>query len=328
MRDVFLVGIVEQNEESQRLLRRIFLDRGYDVEMVNSLAAAMERIQAVKAASRRPFDLIVADHSPPAFDGFGFLKAAHVLLPQAKLVLYTDYRIDECIHLALDQDVGNVIAKTSPPDAEELIYTADSLLRQQIRGLEGHLAPGTEIRISQVRRPAIDKHQVIDDVRGFLEALNGATEYLRDVVGLVLDEMIENAAYNAPQEKDGSKRYERGMDIVLSDAEVVTVAFGCDRRYFGFSVSDALGTLSREDILRNLDRALNRGPAVIAEHGGGGFFLMRRFIDRFIVNIERGKRTDCIGLIDLAADRSQAEIANKSIHVFQVGGFESEVGVA
>jgi hypothetical protein len=79
------------------------------------------------------------------------------------------------------------------------------------------------------------------------------------------------------------------------------------------------GALTHDTIVSYLNRCLVKGPQQISDaSGGAGIGLYRVFqsLSKFIINIEPGRRTEVISLIDLRLSMKQFRQLPKSFHIF------------
>lgn len=319
MLNVFLLGIVEPNPKLQSHFREVFLREGFMIECASSGQQAIELFNRPADGAGRGFDLVITEHIlGDDYTGFDIIKIAREKYPQTKTVLITSNDINNLLEIALEEDIGSIIARNRPLEIDELLLATRSLLTDDIFGLDKHINRSHPFREFRIVR-SDQKEQVIDEVASEVSLMTTDEKNTKDVVGLVLDEMISNALYAAPRNNDGSYRFLKGTDIYLPAHEDIIVRWSGDDRYVGFSVTDPHGTLRKPDILKAITRQV-KGEELDQTDGGGGFYLMRSFIDRLVVNIEQGKCTETIGLIHRPIKRDDAELKNKSLLIFQKNG--------
>lgn len=81
-------------------------------------------------------------------------------------------------------------------------------------------------------------------------------------------------------------------DFAIDASSMIAVTWANDAEKIGVAVEDPKGNLKKVDALRWLDQQDMTGRE--NDDHGRGLYLVRRLIDRFIINIDPGKRTECI----------------------------------
>jgi hypothetical protein len=272
-----------------------------------------------------PYDLLMVNFDPPvsADTRWGrFFDRLHGTHPNTCLVLHATARTESYLPLMAERRyVRNLIAKNDEPlDPDELIVTSAKMLRRDLFGLDKYLMWGVEpyrVEIRDSRLKADYVHQVAEYARQL-----GCNERVTEMVETVTDELITNAIYNAPRDRDGNAKYakmSRRESVVLEDHEVAVLEFACDGNHIAVSQSDPFGALTHDTIVTYLNRCLIKGPQQISDaSGGAGIGLYRVFqsLSKFIINIDPGKRTEVISLIDLRLSMKQFRSLPKSFHIF------------
>jgi hypothetical protein len=115
-----------------------------------------------------------------------------------------------------------------------------------------------------------------------------------------LNEIIINAVYYGAKQERGDRKDAWPIDVELASDEIVTVSWGADDEKIGVSVMDQKGLLKKKDVLFWLERNTTKGDdglskGLLDDHGKG-MFITRESIDRFIVNIKPGNKTEIVML--------------------------------
>jgi hypothetical protein len=227
--------------------------------------------------------------------------------------------------LAERRFVRNLIAKNGEPlEPEELIAAAGKLLSGDLFGLDKYLLWGAAPHAVEIR-DSREKHDYIREVAGFVERF-GLGDRTVALVEAIADELITNAIYNAPRDGAGRPRYAqvpRRQPVTLEPHEVGRLEVACDGHYLGIAQSDPFGSLTQETVVSYLNRCLvSRSPLSEATSSGAGIGLYRVFqsLSRFVVNIDPGRRTQVVALIDLGLSMKKFRGAPKSFHIFVAGG--------
>lgn len=318
IKNVFLLGIVEPDPELQKHMKKVFLEEGYAIEIASSGTEAMKLFEDLSKTRHGGFDLVITEHILSDYSGLEVINFLRSKNPDIQTVLLTSYDVNNCLELAIQEQIGSIIAKTKPLKVDELLHATHALLTGDIFGLKQHLSEGTHLVEKRLRKSE-EKELIIREISEKVLALSPDGKNTKDVVAFVLDEMISNAIYGAPRSSDGSYLYDKGNPVELKKDEEIIIKYGNDEQFFGFSVTDLHGTLNRLDVLHAIFKQTS-GVGMHEDYGGGGLFLIRTFIDRFIINISFGKMTETIGLLYLPVPREIAEKRNKSLLIFQTDG--------
>jgi hypothetical protein len=249
-------------------------------------------------------------------------EAVRSSFPQTKLVLHVTASTEDYLPLMASHSfLRNLIAKNDEPlDPDELIITAEKILRGDLFGLEKYLLWGIEPYCVSIRDSA-DKRLYIEEVGRYAAQL-GCNERTVEMIETVVDELTTNAIFNAPRTETGEPRYakrSRRERVVLEDHEVAELQFACDGDYIAISQLDPFGSLTQDTIVSYLNRCLVRGPEQFSDNtGGAGIGLFRIFhsLSKFIVNIDPGRKTEVLALIDLRLSMRRFRQATKSFHIF------------
>jgi CheY-like chemotaxis protein len=288
---------------------------------------AMDERELLRRIERGNYDLLMLNFDPPAradprwSEVFDYIGAR---LPACRVVLHATAPSEDYLPLLAERRfVRNLIAKNNEPlEPEELITTAEKLLRGDLFGLEKYLLWGVcpiKIAICDSR----DKHGYVREVATFAKRL-GINERTVGQIESIADELITNVIYNAPRDERGRPRYamqSRRQPVALEPHEQGSLEFASDGNYIAISASDPFGSLTQDAIVSYLNRCLVTPMPLLgdaASSGGAGIGLYRVFqsLSKFIVNIDPGRRTEVITLIDLRVNMKKFRQTPKSFHIF------------
>ncbi len=271
------------------------------------------------------WDLVMASFDPPLRDDPAWiarLQSFESRWPRTKMVLHSTAPTEDYLPLLATRPfLRNIIAKNDDPlEPDELIITAEKLLRQDLFGLQKYLLWGVEPYRVEIRDSRL-KQDYIQEVAVYAQAL-GCNERVVELVETVADELITNAIYNAPRDAEGEPKYQRlsrREPVELADDEVGQLEFACDGDYIAIAQIDPFGALTQDTVVSYLNRCLVKGPEQLSEaSGGAGIGLYRVFqsLSKFIINVDPGKRTEVICLLDLRLTMKRFRQAAKSFHIF------------
>jgi hypothetical protein len=283
-------------------------------------AFVLERLE------RGAHDLVMLNYDPPVRADPGWAAVFDRLAerpPPCGVVLHATAASEDYLPLLAERRfVRNLIAKNDEPlDPEELITTASKLLRGDLFGLEKYLLWG----VAPLRLPVRDsreKNALIGELRAYADRLCLSPRTF-SLVEAIADELITNAIYNAPRDGAGRPKYAavpRRTPVALEASEHAELTFACDGNFLGIAMSDPFGALTHGTIVEYLNRCLIRPEPLEPSFGssGAGIGLYRIFhsLTKFVVNLDPGKRTEVIALIDLRLGMRRFRQAAKSFHIF------------
>ncbi|MDB4961831.1 MAG: response regulator receiver protein [Myxococcales bacterium] len=174
-------------------------------------------------------------------------------------------------------------------------------------GLERYLLPGVNADFWTLGS-SDEKTPVLDQLRASADRVN-CHPRITDLLLSAVDEMIINAIYRPVPSAETTGRSVRP----------VTVACATDGRFLAVSVRDEHGLFRHEDLIRAIRKALvheERGIAETAVHASLGFRLMLAALSHLAINVEPGRRTEIIGLVDLRLSLKEYRSAVPGLGMF------------
>lgn len=280
----------------------------------------------VLEGDRRP-DLVIVDartEKPPV--------GLHSRLPADASVIFIvgdDHKITDDLTVFSDKHVVSVMSHGERFDADEFIASATKALRGNIFGLNKYFPWGVTT-FSMVVRSYAEKNKAIDVLMQYAN-LAGVRGPVRERIQTVADELMMNALYHAPVDAEGKERYrDRPLKelVQLDEVDAIEVQYGSSGRYFGLSVRDGFGSLTRERAMQYLLKARSSSPELEQKVGGAGLGLVSvlRSVSKLVFNLEPGSSTEVVGLFDMELF-AKGQIGARSLHVFSSRGeAEAEAG--
>ncbi len=282
---MFCLMVVDDEEPIREMMADALTMFGYQV------VTAIDGVDALEKLEKTKVDLIISDINMPRMAGFELLKNVEKLYPTIKRALITAYNLDDYMHNVLENNIGNVITKTAPFNFDEVKNMVSALLEGNIFGLDRYmLHPSTQKKFS------LTKPNQIDDVSAEIAAWYSNDTQLHKF-RTVLIELMTNALFYGSRREAGDSKHNWDRNFTLPDDLAVNVTFGVDREKVGVSVLDRGGRLDKHTVLYWLDRQITPGqnglPKGIFDVHGRGLFITRKYVDRFIINIEKAKLCEC-----------------------------------
>lgn len=311
--------LIHIDSRDQRNLYRILRSTRSHLDFSHTLEESRSRL------SRCAYDMMLVDYDNLGDGGIAFLQDIAARHPGVRILLLSQERTkDDLVSLFNAGFLTNLIAKNTEIETEEIVITVEKILRGDLFGLEKYLTWGISPEAETIThsRGKDEALSALEEFGGYL----GLNSRLISLAKGVADEFIMNAVYNAPVRRDGSPRYAhlpRSQSIDLDPHEAVDLRYACDGRHLAISVTDNFGSLTVETIRKYLARCFAQGEDQISHDGGGagmGFYFVFSSLSQFIINIDPGRRTEVIGLLDVSGSfRNFAERA-KSFNVFVKAG--------
>ena len=282
---MFKILVVDDEALFRDMLSDALRVFGYAVEMAEDAPTAMKQL----ATSH--FDMVLTDINMPIMSGFELLEAIEAKHPIVKTVLMTADNLDDYMRMVRDHNAGNVISKAAPLNLKEINEILHSLLNHDIFGLEPHMLQPHSLQTFRLMEPS----QIDDISESLSQHYTGKAAHNK--FKIVLIELMTNALFYGARNEDGDKKQEWVKDFRLPEKDAVIVTACIDKEKLGVSILDRGGKLDKHTVLYWLDRQTTHDehglPMGIFDDHGRGFFIIRKYVDRLIINIEKGKRCEC-----------------------------------
>jgi CheY-like chemotaxis protein len=284
--EIFILVVDDECEIRGMISDFLRDDEGYNV------IEAESGMEALDMLSKMHIDLVLSDINMPVMKGFDLLKEVKDKYPLIKRVLITAYNVEDYLELALKYDIGNIFVKTAPFNFNELSSILVTLLKNEIFGLTHYF--NEDVELTQFK---INNSKNLDKDASKIVNFIGETDQ-QNRLELVIVELLTNAIFYGIRRELPDKKELWEHNFVLPDEQAVLVAVARDSEKYGISISDLGGRLRKADVLYWLNRQISRGqdglPLGLYDSHGRGFFIVRKFIDRLIVNIDHTRRTEMI----------------------------------
>ncbi len=273
---------------------------------------------AILAGERRP-DLVIVDartEAPP--------KGLKEKLPDGCPVVYIvdEEKVLDGLPYFADARVVSIMGHGARFDDDEFIASATKALRGNVFGLNKYFPWGVTT-YSLVVNNYQQKNQAIDVLMRYA-TLAGVRGQVRDRIQTVADELMMNALYHAPTDDKGEEKYKGRSfkDLAqLDEVAPIEVQYGSSGRYFGISVRDGGGSLSRDRAMQYLFKGRTSTADIEKKIGGAGLGLVSvlKSVSKLVFNLDPGSSTEVIGLFDMELF-AKGKVGARSIHLFTARG--------
>lgn len=282
---VYSIVVVDDDQQVCNILCDLLRIEKYAVR------SAVNGREALALVEESVPDLVISDIQMPVMDGFELYGILRKRYPRVKHIMMTSYDIDQYIRDIRQHNIGNILVKGYDFNLREVADYVRAILTGTIFGLNRYFG-GTVLNELSVRSYAEAK-DAYHTITGSLSDQKGF--YLE----IAIDELISNAIFHGVLELSGVPREQWSEDLLVPESCAVKVTWGVDNEKIGIAIEDPKGNLKKTDVLKWLDsHHADEGEGEQEEHGRG-FFLVRRLIDRLIINIDPGHKTECIILQNL-----------------------------
>lgn len=287
-----------------------YLENYHEAPYELDIDASPQPLDAREKLKEKTYDLVISDINMPEEDGFSFLTHVREAYPETKTALITAYKVEEYIRNAKKTGAFNIIAKTAPFNFDELSNVVNNLLNPASAfGLKTYMQEGVVLNEIEIKS-SDDIMLAFNELMGFLN--ENQVENLNDLLTAVI-EATTNAVYHVAKLPDGTLKYEKGQQIqALEENERVYLYYGKDEDRIGIAIVDQGGRITADEVIYWLDRNIS-GKNLMDTHGRG-VYLIHRLVDRLLVNIAPGRRTEIIMLNYFTADFR----SNKPVYINQL----------
>jgi len=274
----YRIMVVDDEDFVRTMLMEMLRKKSYET------AGAANGADALAGIAPFDPDMVISDIIMPGMDGFALMQKIETKYPKIKRILMTGYDIDSYIDMIRRYNVGNILPKGTDFNLDDMGEYIGSLLTGNIFGLEKYFTAGAvETRLITNEKQA---HAACSAVAQL--CLQADRFYFE----IALSELVSNAVFHGVLQVTGLPREKWPEEFSLKVDEAIRISWAQDNERIGVSVEDPKGNLRKVDVLHWLDHRIDE--KVSENEHGRGFMLIRRFIDRFIVNIDRSRRTECI----------------------------------
>lgn len=316
----YYMAVITPDKRLKRAIKRVTTATASNAEFVDNLS----ELSGDKGAK---LDLAIVD-ARTAVPSTADLKT----LPATTSISYIlqGEGLMSQINMLEDERVSSLLCHDDRFDDDEFIASATKALRRDVFGLQKYFPWGVTT-YSMVVRNYEQKTRAIQIIMEYAREA-GLRGPVRDRVQLVSDELMMNALYHAPVDEKGNELYgatSRKELATLDEVQPIEIHYGCSGRYFGISVRDGGGSLTRQKALEYLMRAKKETAEIESKATGAGLGLISvlRSVSKLIFNLDPGSSTEVIALFDMDLI-AEGKVGARSLHIFLAGPQEGEEAAA
>src|SRR5262245_59330163 len=138
----------------------------------------------------------------------------------------------------------------------------------------------------------------------------GVRRKYRESIEQAIDELLMNALYDAPVDQSGKQVFAdvpTKTRISLRMEQKAVIQYACDGERFAVSVRDSFGMLSKEVVLKFIEKCIRSSQQIDRKAGGAGLglYLVANSSSEFHVHLYPGVATEAIVVFDLTAPKVQ-----------------------
>ncbi len=273
--------VISERTQTRDLVARVLRAAKYDARLLYETLGGIDQIELEQ------YSLVVVGESSLRRDLGGLLQRIREKAGPAVRIVVINEAGDRtgAIETIRTEHVEHLIGDTHSEEA--LFATLNKLLLGQYFGMEKYLLWGADPRTYSVSTSS-EKEKVLSGIKLLAKEVR-CHPRVADLLVAAVDEMVINALFRPAQRAD-------------VEPKPVTVECGSDGRLLAVAVRDEHGLFRHEDLLRGLGEALqheHQGIPPDASQASLGFRIMLGALSQLAINVEPGRCTELIGIVDL-----------------------------
>lgn len=307
------VLLIDSNKKQHLLAKMAFGGSGVQLDL------AFEAADLTKYENKQ-YDMIIFDSQ--SSEVFDLILKKYPLVPCAMI---TDADVKQTIEVIKKfPQIQFFISRDLEDRAATLKFystTATKILSKDIFGMEKYLSWGVEKK-EKIISTSQNRQVIIEEMIQHFKAM-GIRSQILDRLRISTEEMLMNAIYDAPVDEQGKPLFNhlpRTEVVNLKPNQCAMLTYSCDGIWLAVSVTDHFGGL-KKDIITNYLESCYKGEAgsLNANKGGAGrgLHMLIESSDLTVFNIERGKRTEVISMINLENVAMKRE-TTPTFHFFKI----------
>lgn len=257
-------------------------------------------------------DLIFMDHTYAEKDSELYSKALNYVSKLCILVSLADF---EEINRILSKTRGHHLFGLSSPNSlsdikDFIIYWVENKKWS------------SEIFIPKPTKVTTAKMNSSQNINDKIDELLAGHDFSKSFKGIenfliqIMNEALFNAFFNAPVDNNGVHiyRYKNRSEVVhMIPGKDVEVSVSSDAKKFVVSIKDFYGSITEDDIFQYLPNS-----EIQHKDGGAGIgmHIIFKYAHKYIINVEPGKKTEALMVIENDKQFKIYDLKEKSFHLF------------
>jgi diguanylate cyclase (GGDEF)-like protein len=291
--------VLAQDPSTRAMIERVMSAAQYDIHIVDSATD-------IKVERLEDYSLLVLGESSLRGElGQQLQTIREQLRPSLRIALINESHDRRAALDTIRAQHADLLVPGTSEDA--LFATLSKLLLEEYFGLKKYLLWGAETRTWSLDS-SIEKAAVLDGIKGMAHGVR-CHPRITDLLVSAVDEMIINALYRPEPIDQGTGRSSRPVNVEC----------GSDGRFLGVAVLDEHGLFCHDDLFRGIGKALEheqKGIAEDATHAHLGFRIMLSTLSHLVINVDPGRCTEIIGLVDLRKTLKEYRSSVPSLGMF------------
>jgi len=307
------VLLAESVRKQQNVAKMALGGTGVELDIVSNIEEGQQK------SVENDYDIVIFDHSNR--DIAPIIKKKN---PKANFVFVTSEEIGDYVPGLLKQSFfPNVVSRDENDrnfTIKNFVTTVTKLADKNIFGLEKYLSWGVKVQELEVQNSS-QRRQFSDQMVSYFKK-TGIRSVNCHRCESVAEELLMNAIYDAPYDKDGKALFnhlDRTQPVNLEPSQYAKFRFATDGMTMAISVEDQFGGLNAETVFTYLERCFAGGESLNdndEKKGGGGRGLHQILVhsDLVVFNIDPYRKTEVIAIFN--ADQKASEDRNPNLHFF------------
>ncbi len=306
------VLLAETNKKQQIIAKMALGGTGVELDIVSDIESGIEQL------SHQRYDIVCLNA-----DLIELVLRAREVNPSVKSVFMTSEHATSFLPLLREYpSLSNIVSRNEDDrnfTLKNIATTISKLTSGDFFGLEKYLNWGVEVQQKTVIHSA-QRENLVEEMETYFAKL-GVRRQISRKCGMVAEELLMNAIYDAPTDAQGMSLYNhlsRTEKVSLKPEEQGTFRYACDGILAGLSVSDPFGAFSRTTILDYLESCYQGNAGSLQKNKGGagrGLFQIMETADLVIWNVKPRIKTEVIALFTIDTQMTRATKTN-SFHYF------------
>lgn len=286
------------------------------LDLVEEVKEGYGLANTIKNHSQSQSNILIIDEI--SFQRHASLKRLN--LPMT-VVLYTSKTLEEMIHWFQQLPLKNLLIQTNSdrPDFSVLMISLHKIMFQKIFGIERYTNGGGKI-IKKQLHSSEERHALKEEISSFLSVDDINVKIKRAALS-VLEELTMNGFYNAPVDEQSQPLFsqrDQTIPVRLPEDKAIEIGYIIENGVFILSVCDPYGSFEDSFLINSLSRHFNGSLTLKDGKGGAGYGLVKLYksLSHLIVNIEPGRRTEFIAILNIGVRYNQFLKAPRSLNIF------------